>query len=543
MGPYEDMKKELKDKINKDLYGNTDIPKIEPKPISSIGVDNKMVLPKPIVIKPYSNVDFIEPEKKEIGYLENYLDHKLVEIKKFEESKKNIKETPHYWKDIKDDKLYEYVVEDSIDKENIKEKWPNDTLFDFLYSIDEYQDPTYLGFNLMIDKTESSMFNFDQGFDIGQASTALKFIQKYHNITEIAQRENILFTFLNQLTSIFQTLPASNNTNKKYYIQTITGLQKLNKPIIKYGDDILEITLNEDVSLRTQYLIELYKNLLYDFKNKREVIPENALRFNMYVKISDIRDFKVENPTYDPDNDNKREKFIKMIPNAGETALVYKLYDCNFVIDDSMITHEDTISIGGWETFNSGNMNNVKIKIKYKSVSRVLKSNLIDKQYLVELNTHNLSGLYRTGDVSFADMKHNNDYKYLSLVENGTKKPLKNKKKTIKKITEIQENPIDKFFNKKKDMVTKTLKKNIKTGKNELIAKFDEIRGQLITEIVSEVRDTTKLPKIYPENIYSTDFRKLSIKNFTMGLASSLQNDLLDENDIFSATDITKKLR
>jgi hypothetical protein len=310
--------------------------------------------------------DFEEPEQKKLGYLEKYYD------KKIEKSSMDNKTSPKWFDDSRElIGLYKY--DSSYDTIVSKNKWANDTLQDFLFNIYEYQDPTYLGYDLMLITDESPLFNFDASNNLGEPSTALKFIQKYGEISEIANRELLLSTFLNQLTKMFAATPDSQNqykSDKKFYIEDISGLDKLSNKIVKYGEDILELTLNEDVSLRTQYLMELYKNLIYDYKNKREMIPENTLRFNMVIKISDIRDFKVENPNYDINK--KREEFVKLIPNAGETFFMYKLYDCNFIFEN--VTHEGNIAMGGWQTFNTSNMNNTKIKIKYKSVSRIFQS-------------------------------------------------------------------------------------------------------------------------------------------------------------------------
>jgi hypothetical protein len=41
----------------------------------------------------------------------------------------------------------------------------------------------------------------------------------------------------------------------------------------------------------SSYLTYLYNNLTYSYENGRELIPENLLKFNMYIKISEIRNF------------------------------------------------------------------------------------------------------------------------------------------------------------------------------------------------------------------------------------------------------------
>lgn len=478
------------------------------------------------------------PPKRQLGYLSSYIQSHEIPGSSFSTSTINQfgtgfgdssssepltdlnQKKQRFGKDKQASDIFAY---DTSSDRQIGNKWPTDSLRDFLYEINEYQDPTYLGFEIIFVADESPLFNYDRG-EIGYSNSALKFIQKYSDIDDMSLRENILYNFLSHIKQMFAVSTDSESditVNKRHYVQDISGLDKLTNKIVDYEKDLIEITLNEDVSLRTQYLVDLYNNLTYDYKYKKNMIPENTLRFDMLIKVSDIRNFKVENPDYDPIKNPDREVFTHKY--EGGTYTLYKLHDCNFDFSKSQ-THESTMSIGGWSSFNSSNMNNTKFSIKYKSISKVFESMLVDKYEIVKLNTHDLTSL--SADYfndSFAAILYNQDYKYMKTVDNsvgGVKNsliepgsPLKDKlkKPNIEKYKKIVDNNIDK-------------------GKKQLLNKFNEVRGELISDVIKEIRNLTFLPNKLG-NVYSTDFRQLSLENFATGLG----NDLFDK----AAKDVT----
>ena len=74
------------------------------------------------------------------------------------------------------------------------------------------------------------------------------------------------------------------------------------------------------------------------------------------------------------------------------------------------------------------------------------------------------------------------------------------------------------------------IKDSLDNVKDQLISRFNEIRGNLIADIIKEVRTLTFLPNQLG-NVYSTKFRQMSIQNFLGGLG----NDLFDQ----AAKDVT----
>jgi len=503
-------------------------------------------------------------EREDLGYINQYLDYE----KMFFGKKYNYKKT----------------VSNSNINPN-KMQWPTDAVRNFLYDTsnggdfiqnDKYQDPTYLGFDIMMIADESALFNYD--YMRPNAASPMSFMIKYNNIVEIRQRASLLDKFIKELKQYFAFSTDSDKTvlfNKRHYVQTIEGLDKLTNKIVEYEKDFIEITMNEDVSLRMQYLIDLYNNIIYDYRNKRGVIPENLLRFNMYIRIKDIRSFKVPNPFYDPDTSPQREKFLDSLGafsgEFGGAYTLYKLYDCQFDFVKSQ-THEGSITIAGFNPFNQGNMNNTKIKIKYKSVSKVFESMLINDKEIVSINNYDLSSTVKQMNGYNDILSTDNDYLTLKEIETGEKTYnvkneantnsnkdivnhtgktylLSGKKESLDYVVDSKDNAKRNFAQKIKDRAktagTNFIEKKILDAEhltNSLIresvgavnGKISEIRGSLITDLKRGIENQLPWDKL--GNVYSTNFRQMSIQNLGRDLISRSVDIAFDESDLMELT-------
>jgi len=479
-----------------------------------------------------------ENKPKYLGYLDGYYEKQVIE-RKTTIRNGSILHPEHYH--ASDVSLKKY--NSSEDTVVPQQKWPTDALNDFLYDIDEFQDPTYLGYDILFISDESALFNFDKGREVGQNNTALSFIDKYSNIPAIENRRQFLTSFLEQITQFFSVSTDSENiikTNKRHYIEMISGLEKLSSKIVEYEKDFIEITLTEDVSLRTQGMIELYNNLVYDYNNKRTMLPENTLRFDMIIKISDIRDLKI--PTFNSDGKIVGDAFAKSKVMNGGTHMLYELHDCNFIFDDSQ-THAQAITMAGSSSFNVGDKNNMKFKIKYKSISKVFESQLINSETIVNINSHNLGKIHADDDNSFSELINNIDYTRHNSILDGD----------LAKAVNIHEDPNnlnkdsdETIFEKAKagisDAFSNTVKTGIKSGKQILTSKFNLIRGNLINDVIGDIRDKTKVVKIYPTNVHGEDFLETSLTTFAKGLGTDFLGEVLNENAIYEATSL-KNLR
>jgi hypothetical protein len=106
--------------------------------------------------------------------------------------------------------------------------------------------------------------------------------------------------------------------------------------------------MSEDVTMNGGYLSMLYKTLSYSKINGKQIIPENLLRFDMDIIISEIRNYnkvlKSITQTNLDDNANTTEdsKNIVNIVSDNMSRYVYHLYDCQFVFDE--LSHDAEVS-------------------------------------------------------------------------------------------------------------------------------------------------------------------------------------------------------
>lgn len=227
------------------------------------------------------------------------------------------------------------------------------------------EDPTILGFDLMIDVNNSPLF-----------TELPDFFNAFAGISEIANRKEVYIDFIKELTKYFETtVPGSTgefSAFKSHYIQGISGLDLLvdsvsggsfeeagKKQFTDYGKDLLKFKLYEDVTLSTSHLAFLYKTLSWSRINGRLMIPENLLRFDMYVQISEIRNFNTVRKSLVGNSGAE----LLSIAQSNVSRYVYKLYDCQFFFDK--LPHSDGVDINQnklTDTFD------ISIKYKFSTV-------------------------------------------------------------------------------------------------------------------------------------------------------------------------------
>lgn len=226
----------------------------------------------------------------------------------------------------------------------------------FIQTSDDNEDPTMYGYDIIINYNSSPLFN----------GAIIDFIDQFGGTNgdqEIESRRTIWTSFCNQFFKYFgidqpsmvpfdstnyssstasttstipviSTLSGSSIPQKAYYLKKISGLEKLVegdimnasesvKTMVDYGKDLINLTLYEDVSVNTGYLAMLYKTLAWSRYNGKQIIPENLLRFDAQITITEIRDYN---------------RVIKDA-NAGSSLTVYAdflsrytydVFDCQF---------------------------------------------------------------------------------------------------------------------------------------------------------------------------------------------------------------------
>jgi len=181
----------------------------------------------------------------------------------------------------------------------------------------ENEDPVYFGFEIIIDTLNSPIFNGEAHDFIKQLGTAghleiggrssildsFNFeIQKFFKFNDLVDKGGLLTggPYVNRPvpegSDPFDNLYKSN-LKKRHYIKKIEGLEKLVEAntasaaasFVKWKTDLLKLTFYEDVTLSTGTLLNLYKLLYWSRKRGKGLIPENLLRFDCEIIVSEIR--------------------------------------------------------------------------------------------------------------------------------------------------------------------------------------------------------------------------------------------------------------
>lgn len=241
-----------------------------------------------------------------------------------------------------------------------------------LLNLDE--DPTILGFDIVI-LNESALFN-----DIDQFFT----FAGNNNLNHVSNRQTLYEDFVSQFAKFFNVDDRTRgifrtdnrfNSFKTHYINSVENLDKLvhhtgigdegGRQMADFGKDKLTINLSEDVGLNSGYLAGTYRNLIYDKSTGRQVIPENLLRFDMAVIISEVRNFnRVSNAAAKVTSDSDQETIGVFKDNVNR--YIYTLYDCQF--DFNNYSFGSNITQGGFGAGTPDVSSGINMDIYYKYV-------------------------------------------------------------------------------------------------------------------------------------------------------------------------------
>lgn len=281
---------------------------------------------------------------------------------------------------------------------NNREAWDgsNDTAYrlkTFKNTPFENEDPVIFGIELIIDANSSPLLN----------GSVEDFIRAFPVVSEIQSRRVVIYDFKKQFEKVFKTKGkvfyssepatplqsragnpyASAQTQKNefrpgrkaylsHYLQKITGLEFLteantglmteNKSFVDYQKDKLTLSFYEDVSGTMGVIAHLYKLLYWSRPNGKNIVPENLLRFNCEIIVSEVRNF------------NRVRKVINGSPNKESIEIlkdnvsryIYSLKECQFFF--SKMPHDDTVDLSSIKTFgDSGPGYDVSMNFKYST--------------------------------------------------------------------------------------------------------------------------------------------------------------------------------
>ncbi len=250
----------------------------------------------------------------------------------------------------------------------------------------EQNDPVMFGFDIIIDDITSPLLN----------GSVLDFLRNYNNVSEISARIPVYEDFKQQFIKFFKTkstvsinpetttiskmrppsapeAPSRDNffqdMNKKaymnYYLKKVIGLDKLieqNTPsakkfLVEYNKDLISLSFSEDVTLSVGTLAHLYKLLYWSKPNGKGIVPENLLRFNCDIIVSEVRNYKRVIKALGDNN-------IQVIKD-NVSRYVYSLRECQFYFNT--LPHGADIDMGGPTVFGEGSYP-VQFDYKYSTV-------------------------------------------------------------------------------------------------------------------------------------------------------------------------------
>ena len=245
----------------------------------------------------------------------------------------------------------------------------------------ENSDPVIYGFEIIFDTFSSPLLN----------GSVEDFIEQFSYVSEIASKAIVIDDFKRQFAKIFRTKGSLDRSKREYtsdnilinnqrngqsmqsntegllfnlanadsptnlyrpgkkaylgyYLQKVAGLSKLSesntsevkKYLVDYGKDVITLSFLEDVSATMGALAHLYKLLYWSKPNGKNIIPENLLRFNCDIIVSECRNFsRVRKSTNTGD--------LEVIKD-NVSRYIYQLRECQFYFN--AMPHEDIIDMG-----------------------------------------------------------------------------------------------------------------------------------------------------------------------------------------------------
>jgi hypothetical protein len=234
-------------------------------------------------------------------------------------------------------------------------------------AVSAIDDPTYLGFTLYFDPL-SPLFNLDK--TVG-SDTAYSYLL---GTFDSPVRANYLKAFVDTLFSI--------NKNFSYYFQTVEGLDRLWKVGSTFGEDpyiggdeaIIKIGCLEALDMKITAMMDLYRAAIYDFENRRIVVPVNLRQFDVTIYVHEIRRFKTaaekivalgmsDTMLPDPNNFSLIAPSLRASVEAGATKQEFKdtakfvnentaqisfnLQFCEFIPEESSAVFENVSNLAG----------------------------------------------------------------------------------------------------------------------------------------------------------------------------------------------------
>jgi hypothetical protein len=341
-----------------------------------------------------------------------------------------------------------------------------------------------------------------------------------------------------------------------YYLKKVGGLELLmesntgakKKYLTDYRNDMLKLTFSEDVSSSMGTLAHLYKLLYWSKPNGKNIIPENILRFNCDIIISEVRNLNRVRKAMDTGN-------LEVI-KENVSRFVYSLKECQFwfdlpphdsEIDMSQATKEfdqfvvsmdykyvttkferwvpDGEGFGIYAGYNNGAMWKVGNPGGRSSESAVnagtLDDNSIPKFFTVGLNTFKQNGVKAAiaiGKWSYVDPIETPSGSNTGDESDGSNETSLDSKGGRGK---SEKNPFETFKENSKKSAKKLAQNLKKTVKNEVRGQINN-RLRLLNNTLDKIRNANGVGRMRePSNIYEVPYFYQGISDGLGGKVSS----------------------
>jgi len=167
----------------------------------------------------------------------------------------------------------------------------------------------------------------------------------------------------------FKKLLSRLNTEFPWYFQSIDGLNDAwnrDYKVAKFHKE-LTITCLESIDLRITALMDLYRKIAYDWNYRRAILPDNLRKFELSIKIYDVRNFQRDPGRFGKitsqltGNKNTVNREFLGEDYSVTNQITFNLSNCEFLPDESG-SILSTVSNSSYE--NTGQ----HIKIGYESI-------------------------------------------------------------------------------------------------------------------------------------------------------------------------------
>jgi hypothetical protein len=259
------------------------------------------------------------------------------------------------------------------------------------------EDPVMFGFDIVIRTEESPLFSHTLSDSIQNFFQSDSVSGNAEILSRIPVWQNFKMHFFQFFRDSLENIPYSQSANEDnpsnsrfyYYLKKVSGLDNLVennssdsiKSFTKYGSDKITLEFYEDVTLRVGRMAQLYKTLYWSRLNGKTMIPENLLRFDCDIIISEVRNFARVKKIIKSSGDENEKKLISSneleILRDNVNRYVYTLYECQLFFDK--MPHPDVINLAEPPS----DFNGYTIAFNYKySTLRVDNFNPITNKYV-----------------------------------------------------------------------------------------------------------------------------------------------------------------